>query len=195
MLLICPLIFDADEKPFIQEGQLPQTLGKRVETELGGLKDPAIGFETDLGPGMFCLPYHFELGFGITPFIHLMVDFAVSPYLQLDEFRKGIDYRETYAVKASRDLIALIIKFASRMEFGHDHFHRRTFLLLVKINRDATAIIPDGDAIVDVNDYLDALAISGQGFIDAVIHQLLNHMVKAFDPCIPNIHGRPFPDG
>jgi hypothetical protein len=195
VLLIGPLIFDADEKAFIQEGQLPQTLGKRIETELGGLKDPGIGFETDLGPGMFRLPGHFEFGRDITPFIHLMVDFAVSPDLQLHVFGKGIHHGETHAVKASRDLIALIIKFTSGVEFGHDHFHRRALLLLVHIDRDAAAIISNGDAVVDVNDDLDALAITGQGFIDAVIHQLLNHMVKAFDPRIPNIHGRPFPDG
>jgi hypothetical protein len=124
-----------------------------------------------------------------------LVDFSVSPDLQFHEFREGIDHRETHAVKASRDLIALIIKFTSGVEFGHDYFYRRAFLLLVHIDRDATAIISNGDAVIDVNEDLDALAISGQGFIDAVIHQLLNHVVKAFDPRIPNIHGRPFPDG
>ena len=39
------------------------------------------------------------------------------------------------------------------------------------------------------------LAVTGQGFVDRVVHDLINKMVKARFPGRTDIHGRPFSDG
>jgi hypothetical protein len=124
-----------------------------------------------------------------------MIDLPFPPYFEINKFREGVDHGKAYSMKASGDLVATIVKFASSVEFGHHHFHRRTFLLFMDIDRDAAAVISDGDAVIDMNDDVDLGTISPEGFINAVVDQFMNQMVKAFDPGVPNIHGRPFADG
>jgi hypothetical protein len=195
MPFIRPFIFDADEEALIQKRQFSQALGEDIKAEIDGFEDVAIGFETNLGPCMFRLSNLLQLCLGIPPLIDLMIDLAISPYFQLNIFGKGIDHREAYPVKPSGDLIAQIIEFPSRMEFCHNDFYGRAILFFMDINWNTPAIIPDRHTIVDKNDYFDSFAISSQGFIDTVIDQLVNQMMKAFDSGVSDIHGRPFPYG
>jgi hypothetical protein len=98
-------------------------------------------------------------------------------------------------MKTSGDLIATIIKFASGVKFGHHHLYGRAILFLVEIDGNAATVISDRDAVIDMNDHIDLGTISLQGFIDAVVDQFMNQMVKAFESSIPDIHRRPFTDG
>jgi hypothetical protein len=80
------------------------------------------------------------------------------------------------------------------MELGHHHLDRGSILFLVKIDWNPPPIIPDGHAIVDMNDDLDLLTVSGQSLIDAIVDQFVNQVMKAFCPGVSDVHGRPFPD-
>jgi hypothetical protein len=44
-----------------------------------------------------------------------------------------------------------------------------------------------------MNDDIDAMTVSGQGFIDAVVNQFMDEMMEPFDSGISDIHGRPLP--
>ena len=95
-------------------------------------------------------------------------------------------------MKAPGDLIAPIVKLSSGVELGHNHFHGRAFLLFMNINGNAAAVIPDGNAVIDMNDHFNFVTVAGQGLIDAVVHQLMDEMVEAFHAGIADIHGGPF---
>src|SRR4030042_6490636 len=144
---------------------------------------------------MFGFSDHFQFCFDISPLINLMINLPVPSYLQVNKFGEGVDHREPHPMETSGDLVAAVIKFASRVEFGHYNIDSRTILFLVEIDGNAPAVISDGNAVIDMNDHVDLGTISLQGFINAVIHQFMNQMVKAFDSGISNINRRPFAAG
>jgi hypothetical protein len=65
------------------------------------------------------------------------------------------------------------------MEHRHDHFGGAAIFLLVEIGRDSAAIVLDRATTIIVDDHIDAGAITGKGFIDGVIHHLVDHLVEA----------------
>jgi hypothetical protein len=124
-----------------------------------------------------------------------VVDLPVPPYFQIDKFGEGVDDRKPYSMETSGDFVTAIIKFSSGVELGHHDFHSRTILFLVEIDGNTPAVISDCDAVIHMNDHINLGAVSLQGFVNAVIHQLMNQMVKALGSGISNIHRRPFADG
>jgi hypothetical protein len=50
--LAVALVVDGDDDAAVQEGELAQTLGERVEAVIGGLEDLRIGLERDLGAAL-----------------------------------------------------------------------------------------------------------------------------------------------
>ena len=194
MPLLRSFILNADGEPFVEESQFPEPLGEQFKTEGGRFKNFTIGFKPDLGSRILRFSNDFKLRLYLSPFIQLVVDFTIPSDFQFHKFRKGINDGEADSVKSSGNLVGLIVKLTSGMEFGHHHFDRRSILFLMKIDRNAPSIITDGHAVVDMDDDLDLLAIPRQSLIDAVIDQFMNQVMKAFRPGISNIHGGPFPD-
>jgi len=140
---------------------------------------------------MLRLPGFLLLGLGLSPLLNLMIDLPVPPDLQLYKLGQGVDDRKADAMKSSGDLVRPIIEFPSRMELHHDHFHGGPFLFLVEIDGDPPAIISHRDTVIEMNDDIDAMTVSGQGFIDAVVNQFMDEMMEPFDSGISDIHGRP----
>ncbi len=83
-------------------------------------------------------------------------------------------------MKTSGYFVGPIIKLAPGMEFGHNYLKSRTAQPLVNVNRNSSPIVLYRYTIIDVNCHLNAGAITGKCFINAVIHQLLNETVKPF---------------
>jgi hypothetical protein len=46
-----------------------------------------------------------------------------------------------------------------------------------------------------MNGNIDTIAEAGQGFVDAVIHYLVDQLMEAFRSGIADIHGGTFPNG
>jgi hypothetical protein len=64
------------------------------------------------------------------------------------------------------------------MELRHDYFGCRYTFFFVDTGWDAATIIAHSDRSVGVQDNVDAGAVASQGFIDGVIQDLIDHMVK-----------------
>ncbi len=79
---------------------------------------------------------------------------------------------------------------------GHDDFRSRDLFFLVDIHGNAAAIVAHCARTVGVDPDLDPVAIAAESFIDRVVDNLINHVVKA-GPVIgvADIHARPFADG
>ena len=123
------------------------------------------------------------------------MDFAFPAHFRFAPFRKGIGDRNADSVQPSADLIGFVVEFAARVQRGHHHFQRRLFLFLVKIHRNASAVIGHGNAAVRVNNNVDFRCVSGKGLVDRIVHHFINKVMEPARGGVPDIHGRPFPYG
>lgn len=80
------------------------------------------------------------------------------------------------------------------MEDSEDCLESRSSGLLVFIDRDTTTIIIDGDRVVTMEDGRDSTTVTSECFIDTIIDDLLDHVVKSFDIRRSDIHTRSLAD-
>lgn len=99
-------------------------------------------------------------------------------------------------MEATGDLVGVVIKLPTRVKDGHDHFRCRAVLLLVEVCWDAPAVIFHGAALIVVEIDVNPGAIARQGFVDRVIHHLVNHLVKAATIVrVTDVHAWSFANG
>ena len=72
------------------------------------------------------------------------------------------------------------------MELGEHHLDCRHPLAVRRIHHvhgDATAVIDDGDGIVDVDGDVNFFGVACEGLVDRVIHDLVYQMVQPHITC------------
>src|SRR5438105_4755242 len=82
------------------------------------------------------------------------------------------------------------------MQLGHDHFGCRSSLLLVEVDRNAAAVVFDGDRIVrvDADDHL--VRVAGERLIDGVIDDFVHHVMQPGNVIgVADVHARPLAYG
>ena len=98
-------------------------------------------------------------------------------------------------MKTSGNLIRFGVEFPTRVKSCHHHFRGGLFFLFMERDRDASTVVDNGHAGIHMNGHIDLRAVADNGFIDAVIHDFVNEVMKTFGSCTPDIHGRPLADG
>ena len=97
-------------------------------------------------------------------------------------------------MEAAGNGIAVAAEFPACMEDRQDDFDGR-LADLMHGHRDTAAIIDDSDAVVFLDSDFDVRTIAGQGFVDTVIDDFIDQMMKAPCRCTADVHPRPFADG
>jgi len=91
-------------------------------------------------------------------------------------------------MEAGAGLVGLIGEFATGMELGVDDLDGGQTGLFMNVDRDAAAIVFDGTGSVFMQRDGDFRAIAVRGFVDAVVDDLPNEMVKTATVCGADIH-------
>ena len=97
-------------------------------------------------------------------------------------------------MEAAGDRIAVAAEFPAGMEDSQDDFDSGLADLMHGYG-DTTAIIDDSNAVIFLDRHFDVRTISGQGFVDTVIDDFVDQMMKASCRCTADVHPRPFADG
>ncbi len=191
-------IEEMDGHPPCDECHLPEALHQTLEAVVHlPLEDLAIELKGGLGAALFLrdLADHLHRLSRDTAFIPLEVKLAFSLDFNLAPFGQRVDRRDSYAMQASRDLVPVSAKLGARMQYRHDDFKRRFLLLGMDLHGDPTTIILDGYTAVGVDRHVNRAAGTRQSFIDRVVDDLINKVVKRLDVGPADIHPRPTPDG
>jgi len=98
-------------------------------------------------------------------------------------------------MQSPRDLVAGIIKLSPGMQLGHHHFNRREVFFFVQVHRDAPAIVFYTHRAINMQLNLNVRAKPCQGFVDTVINNLIDKMMKTLGGNVSNIHGRTLAHG
>jgi hypothetical protein len=122
------------------------------------------------------------------------MDEAVAGDFDFEPLGEGVDAFGADAVEAAGVLVGALAELAAGMEVGEDEFDGGDAPLGVDIDRDAAAVVADGDRAVDVDRHLDALAEPGEVFVDGVVEHLEDAVVEAAFVGVADVHARPFAD-
>ncbi len=104
---------------------------------------------------------------------------AAPPDAQVEALGQRVDHRDADAVQAARHLVRVLVELPAGMQPRHDHFRRRDSFLLVYVDRDAPAVVGDGDRAVGVHLHAYRVAVSAESFVDGIVDGLVDHVVQA----------------
>ena len=191
--LAVALVVDGDRDAAVEECQLAEAGGQRVEAVLRRLENLRVGPERDLCAALLRRAGHLEIGRRHAALVGLLVDLAVAPDFQLEELRQRVDDRHADAVEAARDLVAVVVELAAGVQDG-EHDLGCGLAAFVEIDRDAAAVVDHGDGVVDVDRDVDLVAVPGQGLVDRVVDDLVDEMVQTGRAGRPDVHRRALAD-
>jgi hypothetical protein len=188
------LVVYRDRDAAIQERELTQALGERIEAEFRGLEDLIVRPEGDLGSALLRRARDVEVAKRIASLVRLRIHLTVAPDLQFQRLGERVDDRHAHAVQTARDLVAVVVELAACVQHRQRHFGCRS-PAAVAIDRNAAAVVHDRHRMIDVNRDVDLIAEPGERFVNRVVDDLVDEMVQAGHSRRADVHGRTFADG
>ena len=84
-------------------------------------------------------------------------------------------------MQSAGNLVRVVIELAAGMEFCQHDFRRRLSFLRHDLRRNAAAVVDDGYGTIDVDDDMNFRAISRERFVDGVVDNFVDEVVKPVD--------------
>ena len=187
------LIVERDRDAGVQERELAQAAGERVEAELDELEDLRIGLERDLGAAALGGAGDGQVGQRLAALVALLVRVVVAPDFQIEPLRQRVDDRHADAVQAARHLVGAVVELAAGVQDRQRDFGGR-LAALVHVGRNAAAVVDDADRVVEVNRDVDFGAETGERFVDRVVDDLVDQVMQSGRPRGADVHRRTLAD-
>jgi hypothetical protein len=93
--------------------------------------------------------------------------------------RECVHDRDADPVQAAGNFVALPAELAAGVELGQDDRQRGQSLLGHHVDRNAGAVVGDGDRVVGVEDDLDQVGTVGERLVDGVVDDLVDEVMEA----------------
>ena len=110
------------------------------------------GWKVTSVPVLSVVPIASSALVGLAAAIGLAPDLAVAPDLELEPLGERVHHRDADAVQAARDLVGPVVELAAGVQRGHHDLGGGALLGRMLVDRDAAAVVGDGDAAVLVDD-------------------------------------------
>ena len=121
-------------------------------------------------------------------------DLPVAADLDREPLGERVHDRDADAVQAAGDLVALAAELAAGVQLRQDDRDGGQSLIRHHVDRDARAVVPDGDRVVRVEGHLDEVRPAGEGLVDRVVDHLEDEVMEASRARRADVHARPQPD-
>ena len=126
----------------------------------------------------------------------LAVELAVARDLHFENVGERVHHRHADAVQAAGGLVDLGVEFSAGMQRGHDDLERRLVLeLRMRVDRDAAAVVGDGQQAVLVEIDLDPIGMAGDGLVHGIVDHLGEEVMHRLLVGAADIHAGPAADG
>ena len=106
---------------------------------------------------------------------------------------QSVDDGRAHAVQAAGDLITAAAELAAGVEHGIHDLQSRTSGLGLDVHGDTTAVVGDGDGVAGIDGHGNMLTVSGQRFVNGVVHDLIDEVVQTGGGGRTDIHTGSFP--
>jgi hypothetical protein len=108
--------------------------------------------------------------------------------------RESVDNGYTDAMKAARDFVAVLVKFAAGVQSRHYDLERAEVLARVPIHGDSATVVDNRDDVIFVDNNVYTRAVPGQRLVDTVIDDLVYEMMETIRAGAPDIHTGTLPN-
>ena len=119
-----------------------------------------------------------------------LVDVAVFVHLHRQPFRQRVDNARADAVQTAGNLVASAAELAARVQHGVDDLKRGAARLRLNVDRNAAAVIHNGDGVALVDRHLNFRAVARKRFVNGVIHNFIDKVVQAAHRRRADVHAR-----
>ena len=141
-------------------------------------------------------PAGFSFEVGLPRAKRLAIELSVARDLDLEMVGERVHHRHADAVQAAGGLVDLGIEFSAGVQRRHDDFERRLVLeLRVRVDRDAAAVVGDGEEAVLVELDLDPVGVAGDGLVHGIVHHLGEEVMHRLLVGAADIHAGAAADG
>ena len=116
--------------------------------------------------------------------VGLLVSLAGSVNLHDEPGRQCIDDRDTHAVQAAGDLVALATELAAGMQHGEYHLSCTLALVFARrigIDGNAAPVVVDTTATIGEQGDGDLVAMPGHGFVDGVVDDFPDQVMETLE--------------
>ena len=174
-------IGERDQQALVQERQLTQALGQRVEVVFSGGKDASIRQEVNFGAKLLAGARFLQLAGGIPFGISLLPGKSIAPDFEIEFFAQGVNAGNADTVQASGNFIGRRVELAAGMQLSEHHLcGGNLFAVNVHhVDGNTAAVVDHGNRVVEMNGYFNGVAIAGERFVDRVVDNFVNQMVQA----------------
>lgn len=99
-------------------------------------------------------------------------------------------------MQTARGLVGLARELAARVQRAEDHLERRfVWELRVRVDRNAPAVVADGDGVIGVQFHLDPVGMARDRLVHRVVEHFGHHVVQRAFIGAADIHAGAFADG
>ena len=186
-LVAMPADFDAAEQISLRARHLEDALGHE-----GGLgsENLRIGPESNLGAApVGRAAGFFQLALRLAALERHAIELLLARDLDLHALGQRIGNRHADAVQAARRFVDFRVEFAAGVQRAHDHFQRRLVLELgMRVDRDAAAVVGDGDEAVGLHLDFDPVGVPGQRLVHRIVDHFGEQMMQRLFVGAADIH-------
>ena len=193
---LAALVDDADVQAARQERGLAQALLQRRVLERERLEDLVVRPEVDRRAGLVRRLALLHRALRHAADVELAPGVAVALDGDLELVRERVDDRDADAVQAAGDLVAAALaELAAGVQDGEHDLEGGLVLLLHLRDRDAAAVVDDGDRVVGMDRHRDGVAVARERLVDGVVHNLVDQVVQPAHAGRADVHAGTLADG
>ena len=188
------LVGQRDQQAFVQEGQFAQALRQRVVVVFGGGKDASIGQEVNFRSKLLAGAGFLQLAGGLALGIGLLPGKSVAPDFEIEFFAQRVDAGNADAVQSARNFVGRCIELSAGVQFGQHHLRGRNFFAVDvhRVHGNAAAVVDHGDGVVQMDGDFDLVGVTGERFVDRVVHHFIDQMMQSHLAGGTDVHGGTF---
>jgi len=183
-------IHQGDFDAGVEKRQFPQAVGNHIKAEFGFFKNFIIRQKRDGGAASPAFADNLQGPVRNAPLVGLPVNIPIASHFQFTGAGKRINHRYADAVQSAGYLVGVVVKFSSGVQFGHGDFRSRHAFRFMKIHRNAPAVVFHDNAVINPDFHGNGITEPRRRFVNAVVNNFVNQMMKTFFACRTNIHGR-----
>ena len=185
---------DADAA--VQEGLFSEPCQQRVVVKDGFFEDFGVGLEGDFCAARLAFADLFQREAGDAALVPLHHDvFSVEIGFDFEPLGQRVDDAGADAVQTAGDFIPAAAEFAACMQDGINDFNGGDVEFCIFAGRNAAAVVGDADDVARQDRDGNRIAGAGKRFVNGVVDDFINEMMKSAHGGRTDVHAGPLPDG
>ena len=192
---ISSVVCECDSETAIEEGLFTKSVKKCFVFEDCFFKNVCVRLECYLCTCLVCFAHNFERTSCDTSVEADSVNLALCMDFNFHPFGESINNRCANAVETARNLIAFAAELTAGVEDCINNFDSRKTCLWLDADRNTASVVCNCNGIVAIDRHLDMVTVACEGFVDGIIDDFVNQMVKTSDRSCTDVHTRTLTDG